>query len=174
MTNPSDAGAATNTAIIVAIVAFASTILGASVGAVTNYILAVRRERSERDQENRVHAVEVKRASRLIDLELSKAQATAEISITKKYWVDAEISTEVWQNHCGTIAPDLSDEAWILVTTAFIAAEHIRTSRALYLEGPLADLPISDELTEVFSKMLRDIKEGRDALAPYAKMSRKT
>ena len=36
-----------STAIIVAIVAFVSAILGASISAVTNYILAVRRERAD-------------------------------------------------------------------------------------------------------------------------------
>jgi hypothetical protein len=36
-----------STTIIVAIVAFVSTILGASIVAVTNYILAVRRERAD-------------------------------------------------------------------------------------------------------------------------------
>jgi hypothetical protein len=171
MTN--EAGAATHTAIIVAVVAFASTILGATVGAVTNFILAVRRERSEREQEDRVRAVEVKRASRLIDLELSKAEALVNIAITKRHWVvDAEISSEVWKNHCGTIAPELSDDAWRLVAGGFLAAEDIKWSRAFYLAGVLRDVAISDKDAEAISVMLRDVQQGRGALAPYAKMSR--
>jgi hypothetical protein len=129
-----------STAIIVAIVAFASTILGASVGAVTNYILAVRRERADTAKDNRAHAVEVKRAARLIDMELAKAQALAEISLTKRYWVpipDAELSAEAWQKYGGNIAPDLSDQAWHAVTIAFIALEHVKGTRALYLAGAL-------------------------------------
>jgi hypothetical protein len=173
MTNP-EPGAATHTAIIVAVVAFASTILGATVGAVTNYFIAVRRERSDREREDRVHAIEVKRASRLIDLELSKAEAVAHIAVKKRHWViAAEISTEVFQNHCGAIAPELSDEAWHLVTIAFLAAEHIKGGRDMQLEGVLRDQPVPDQLGEEISVMLMDIKRGREALAPYSKMSRK-
>jgi hypothetical protein len=136
-----------NTAIIVAIVALVATIIGATIGATTNYFLAARRERADRDRDrdSRNHAVEVKRAARLIDLELAKAQALADISIRKRYWVDgAVLSTEAWQKYGGTIAPDLSNLAWHAVTVAFLAVEHIEGSRVLYVGGPLRDKPISD------------------------------
>jgi membrane protein YqaA with SNARE-associated domain len=55
-----------NVAIIVAIVALVSTIIGATIGAITNYTLAVRLERSDRERDKRNHAVEVKRAARLL------------------------------------------------------------------------------------------------------------
>jgi hypothetical protein len=158
-----------STAIIVAIVAFVSTVLGASIGAVTNYILARRLERADRDKENRDHAVEVKRASRLVDQELARAQALAAISIEKRYWVlDVELSTEVWQMHCGTIAPYLSDEAWHAVTIAFQAVEHIKGAKALYLAGVLRELPISDECAKGVDVMKKDVNRGREALVPYA------
>jgi len=160
-----------STAIIVAIVAFVSTVLGASIGAVTNYILAVRRERSERDQDDRTRAIEIKRASRLIDLELAKAEALAKISLTKRYWVpntDAELTTEAWQKHGGTVAPYLSDQAWNAVMVAFMAVEHIKGTRTLYLGGALRDLPISDKNAEGVDVMLRDVLIGREALAPFA------
>jgi hypothetical protein len=160
-----------STTIIVAIVAFASTILGASIVAVTNYILAVKRERADAAKDNRTRAVEVKRAARLIDMELAKAEALAKISITKRYWVpipDAELSAEAWQKYGGNIAPDLSDQAWHAVTIAFIALEHVKGTRALYLAGALRDLPISDESAEGVDVMLRDVTRGREALAPFA------
>jgi hypothetical protein len=164
-----------STAIIVAIVAFVSTTLGASIGAVTNYILAVRRERSDRDQDSQARAIEIKRAARLIDLELGKAQALARMSIAKRFWVpnpDAELSTEAWQKHGGTIAPYLSDQAWQAVMVAFMAVEHIKGSRALYLAGPLRELPISDENAAGVDPMLRDVTLGREALAPFALTAR--
>src|SRR2546422_6635775 len=121
-----------NTAIIVAIVALVSTIVGATIGAATNYVLAVRRERADERRDSRDHAIEVKRAARLIDLELKLAQSLADISIEKRYWVeDAELSTEAWQKYRGTIAPDLSNQAWHAVTIAFLAAEHIKGARAV-------------------------------------------
>jgi hypothetical protein len=120
-------------------------------------------------RDSRDHAIEVKRAARLIDLELKLAQSLADISIEKRYWVeDAELSTEAWQKYRGTIAPDLSNQAWHAVTIAFLAAEHIRGARAVTLGGVLRDKPISDGLAAQIAPMLRDVTLGREALAPFA------
>jgi hypothetical protein len=157
-----------NTAIIVAIVALVSTIVGAAIAAATNYLLAARRERADREIDSHSHAIEVKRAARLLDMELAKAQALADISIRKRYWVaGAELSTEAWQKYGGTIAPDLSNLAWHAITVAFLAVEHIEGSRALYVGGALHDRPISDGNAEGVAPMLRDVTLGREALAPF-------
>ena len=156
-----------NTAIIVAIVALVSTIVGAAIVAATNYLLAARRERADKETDSRSHAIEIKRAARLLDMELAKAQALATIAIEKRYWVDsAELSTEAWQTYGGTIAPDLSNLAWHTVTVAFLAVGHIEGSRALYVGGALHDRPISDRNAEGVAPMLRDVTLGREALAP--------
>jgi hypothetical protein len=161
-------GGSMNTAIVVAIVALVSTIVGAAIAAATNYLLAARRERADREADSRSHAIEVKRAARLLDMELAKAQALADISIRKRYWVDgAELSTEAWQKYGGTIAPDLSNLAWHSVTVAFLAVEHIEGSRVLYVGGALHDRPISDGNAEGVAPMLRDVTLGREALAPF-------
>lgn len=146
-----------------------STVLGATIGALTNYILAVRRERSERDRDSRVHAVEIKRAARLIDLELLKAQALAGIAINKRYWVlepDAQISSDVWRQYAVTTSAELSYQAWVLVARAFVAAEHINGSRALQLSGVLRDRPLSDDDAQGISVMQSDVSRGREALIP--------
>jgi hypothetical protein len=153
----------------VAVVAFVSTVLGATIGALANYILAVRRERSERERDSRVHAVEVKRAARLIDLELLKAQSLAGIATNKRYWVpepDAQISSDVWRQYAVTISAELSYQAWVLVAKAFQAAEHINGSRALQLSGVLRDQPISDDNAQAISVMQTDVIRGREALVP--------
>lgn len=156
-----------DTAIIVAVVGVVSTIVGATIGAATTYVLAVRRERADRENERRNHAIDVKRATRLIDLELAQAAALADISITKRYWVDYELSTEAWQRYCSIVAPDLSNEAWHAVTMAFMAVEHIKGSRALYVGGVLRDRPISDGNADGVAPMLKDVQLGRAALAPF-------
>jgi hypothetical protein len=158
-----------STAIIVAVVAFVSTILGACIGAVTNYVLAVRRERSDRSKENREQAIEVKRAARLLDWELARAQTLAQLAHTQRYWViDAQLPTEAWQKYGGTIAPHLSDSAWLAVTLAFMAVEHIRGTMTLYLSGALRDQPISDRSIEGVDVMREDVRRGREALASFA------
>src|ERR1700722_13292445 len=159
-----------NIAIMVATVALVATIIGATIGATANYILAVRRERADTERDNRNHAIEVKREARLLDRELLLAQSLADILIEKRYWVqDTELSTEAWQKYGGTIAPDLSNEAWHAVTIAFVAVEHIKVSRALYLSGVLRDRPISEGHAEGVAPMLRDVTLGRGALAPFGR-----
>jgi hypothetical protein len=158
-----------STAIIVAIVGFASAILGASIGAFTTYALEVKRERADRDKDNRAHAIEVKRTARLLDLELVKAQTLADIAIKKRYWnVDAELSIEAWQKFSGTIAPDLSNQAWLAVMMAFQALEDIKGCRALCLGSVLRDEPLSDKSIEGIDVMQRDVRLGREALAPFS------
>jgi len=162
-----------NTAIVVAIVALVSTIVGATIGAATNYALAARRERADGERDSRNHAIEVKRAARLLDLELKKAEALADVSIRKRYWfAGAVLSTEAWQKYGGIIAPDLSNHAWHAVAMAFMAVEHIEGARALYEGSPLRDRPISDDNADGVAPMLRDVTLGREALAPFAQDDR--
>ena len=163
-----------NVAIIVAIVALVSTIIGATIGAITNYTLAVRRERSDMERDKRNHAVEVKRAARLIDVELSRAEAAARICVEKGHWWSgdvAQLSTDAWQKHSGSIAPDLSDQAWLAVMVAIEAVDHIRTARAIAVDAGLEARPISDTTANALAPMLRDIKLGRAALDPFGRDS---
>jgi hypothetical protein len=159
-----------STAIIVATVALVATIIGATIGAVTNYVLAVRRERADREEDSRNHAIEVKRAARLIDAELLRAQAAVAICVEKRYWwsEDApQLSTEAWQKYNGTIAPDLSDQAWLAVMVAVEAIDNVRTARDLAVNAGRGTNIISDATAETLAPMLKDIKLGRAGLAPF-------
>ena len=155
-----------NTAIIVAIVALVATIIGATIGATTNYVLAERRERADRETDRRSHSIEVKRAARLIDMELARAESLAAIAIEKRYWVDsAELSTEACQKLAGIVASDLSNPAWHAVTIAFLAVEHIKGAKALFVSSAISDRPLSDSNAEGIAPMLKDVTLGREALA---------
>lgn len=163
-------------AIFVAIVALVAAILGATIGAGTNYILAVRRERAGRERDDRNHAVEVKRAARLIDLELmwvwiaaGWVRAAANQRIEEKRWSSAAVpllplSTEARQKYIDTIAPDLSDEDWTSVTIALQAAETIRV--ILGIPGDRA-IAVPDDVAESLVPLLTNINKGRLGLAPY-------
>jgi hypothetical protein len=159
------------TAIIVAIVALVSTIVGATIGAVTNYILAVRRERADSDKDNRSHAIEVRRAAGMIDAELLRAQAAAVICIEQRHWWSGDVqplATEVWKKYSAIIAADLSDQAWNEVIVAVDAIDHIREARDRRVEAGLPiDEPISDRTAEQLAPMLRDIRAGRGTLGPF-------
>ena len=157
------------TAIIVAVVAV-STVVGATIGAVTNYVLAVRRERADCDKDNRSHAIEIKRAARMIDAELLRAQAAAVICIEQRHWWSGDVqplATEAWKKYSAIIAADLSDQAWNEVIIAVEAIDHIREARDRRVEAGLPiDEPISERSAEQLAPMLRDIRAGRGALAP--------
>jgi hypothetical protein len=160
-----------NTAIIVAIVALVSTIVGATIGAATNYVLAVRGERADKERDSLNHAIEVKRAARLIQAELARAQAAASICVEKRHWWGEgvpQLSTEAWQKYSAVIAPDLTDQAWLAVRIGIEAVDNIRMARDYAIHAGLEDNPISDAIAETLAPMLRDIKLGSDALATFA------
>ena len=158
-----------NVAIIVAIVALVSTIVGATIGAATNYTLAMRREQADKERDDRNHAVEVKRAARSIDAELLWARAAANHSVEEKRWSSAAVpllslSPEARQKYLDTIAPDLSDEAWMSITIALQAAETIRVILGTPRDPAIA---IPDDVAESFVPLLTNIDKGRRSLAPY-------
>ncbi len=158
-----------NTATIVAIVALVSTFVGATIGAATNYLLAVKREKTGRRIEVRHHAIELKRAARLIDAELMRARSAARICIEERHWWSAdvrELSTEAWQKYGDTVAPDLSDEAWFAILAAVEAVENIRSARGIFIDQRLGAHPISDAIAARLVPMLSDVELGRVALAP--------
>jgi hypothetical protein len=161
-----------NVAIIVASVAFVSTILGATIGAVTNYVLAVRRERADKMRDARNHAIEVKRAARLIDVELSRAATAAQICLEKRHWWSRDVhplTTEAWQTHNVTLASDLTDQAWLAIRIGIEAVDHIRLARDISIAAGLEEKAISDTTADSLAPMLKDIELGRDALAPLAR-----
>jgi hypothetical protein len=158
---------ASDPAILVAIVALVSTITGATIGAATNYLIA----RSDRVRDDRLHAIKVKRAARLIDAELTRAEAAAEIAIEKRHWWSTDVpdlSTEVWRKYSCTIAADLSDLAWGALIVAIESVDNIRSARANAIEAGLVAVDISDEIAATLARMRSDLTRGRDALAPYS------
>jgi hypothetical protein len=162
---------ASDTPILVAIVALVSTITGAVIGAATNYVIAARKERSDRARDDRLHTIEVKRAARLIDAELTRAEAAAEIALEKRRWWSTDVpdlSTEVWRKYSGTIAADLSDRAWADIIVAIESLDNLRSARANANEAGLGAVDISDAIAATLAPMRSDLTRGRDALAPYS------
>jgi hypothetical protein len=158
-----------NVAIIVAIVAFVSTLVGAIIGATTTYTLAVRRAREDRERDDRNHAVEVKRAARSIDAELMWIRAAASNWAEERRWTNPSVpllslSTEARQKYLDAMAPDLSDEAWLAITFALQAAESIRMIVGMPKDRANA---VPDDVAEMFVPLITKIDRGRLSLAPY-------
>jgi hypothetical protein len=156
--------------ITVAIFSLVGVIIGGLINTGTTILLDRTRERVNRQRESRKYAVELKRASRLIDAELSRAQAAAQICVEKKHWWSQDIqplTTEAWQKFSGIVAPELSDTAWLAVRVAVEAVDNLRSARGIAVELGLTTEAIPNTTAEKIVPMLRDIEAGRRALAPF-------
>lgn len=161
-----------NEAIVVAIVALVSTIIGAIVGAVTTYTLAVRRERADREIEDRKHAVEVKRAARLLGVHLVWVRTAANMwtmeKEKRKFHATVprfSLSAEARQTYLGAIAADLSDDDWSSVIAAFQAADSFEMLRDQARDQNIA---ISDAVAETVVPLITQIDTGhRDLIRCY-------
>jgi hypothetical protein len=74
-----------------AIFGFLGAILGASISAVTTYIMGTRRERIERERESRTRAVDVMRAARLIEDDLGPAAVRVGLALNNNQWWDVAL-----------------------------------------------------------------------------------
>src|ERR1700730_292628 len=163
---------ATN-AITVACIGLFGVLIGGAITAGANFVLAVRRERVEAKRDRLSRATEVRRASRLIIMELRAAETTATIYVEKRRWwvsSDIQLKTDSWQKYSDVIAPILSDAEWLAVSVAFIAIHQLFESRQLFESTRLPE--VTDVDAEQTIPMLRDIQKGRLALEPYALYSR--
>ena len=81
-----------------AIFGLLGVLVGGIITAGSSYLLDRRRERVERQRDRRNRAIELKRASRLIDAELSRAEAAARICVEKRHWwtPDVQLSRRPW------------------------------------------------------------------------------
>jgi hypothetical protein len=154
------------TAITVAAIGLLGVLIGGVITAGANFVLAVRRERVDARRDDRSHAIEVRRASRLIVFELLGAAATVKSCVEKRQWwvtPHIQLKTEAWQKYSDVIAPALSETEWFAVSKAFMEIEQI-----------LADPDKGEEITDIiaeewFAPRLQDIQKAVSALGPYAR-----
>jgi hypothetical protein len=150
------------TAMIVAGIGLFGVLVGGMITAGANFVLAVRRERVEAQRDRRSNAIEVKRASRLIMLELSGAEVTAKICVEERRWWDdpnIDLKTEAWRKYGDLLAPALSDAEWIAVSIAFVNIQRLSHAKIT--------VEITDTLAAQISYHFREIQKGRLALEPY-------
>jgi hypothetical protein len=153
------------TAVIVALIGLSGVVVGAVITVWANWVLVVRREKADAERESRKRAIEVKTAARMIAIELATAGAAALICVEKRHWwsADVPLKTEEWQKYASVIAPYLSNTDWIAMVTAFMSVDNLRT-----IGDPRPTGAITDAIADAIAPILRDIENGKEALAPYA------
>lgn len=149
--------------IISAISGLVGVIVGGIITAVSNYLLYQNREKTERKRDRRNCVIEIKRASRLIDADLLRAQAAANICVEKRHWWSADappLTVEGWQQYRSIIAPELSNNAWLAVCIAVEAVYNLKSARDLsikFAEQSEADLIA---MTKKLAEEVEDIQTG--------------
>ena len=151
-----------------AIFGLVGVIVGGLITAGSNFVLARRQERASTATESRIHAADLKRAARLIDLELLYAQAAAVRFIEKRRWwsEDLELVTESWQQYRAIVAPELSWDDWHGLATAALAVDQMRALQAMARREGLLYHTITEDLSANMTPILSDIRLGRGAIAP--------
>jgi hypothetical protein len=156
---------ADTTAILPAIFGLVGTLVGAGI----TYVVALRRERIERERERRIHAAEVIRGARLIEGDLGQA-AVALAQYNNQWWdVDLQpLSTETWDQYRGVIAAELSYEDWISVFVGIEAVRQLklldRLTRQMPQNKDIRTPVITEGDREVMTLALEKISQGRLAL----------
>lgn len=144
-------------------------VVGGAITFGSSYLIDEKRAERDREREDREHAREVKRAARLIALELTSIRVAADRCVKEKKWPHRDmplvsLSTEARQKYVDVIAPDLSSYVWVSVILAFEAADTFKT-----IIGKDWDLAIAipDYLAKTFVPLIASMDEGRVGLAPY-------
>ena len=158
-----------------AIVGIVGVIVGAVIATVTNYVLAVRKEKAEEAlvarkeaaeaaKDKVVRANELRVAARLISNELYAAHVSALMTIERKQWVHGEVARnyplDAWHDGKAVLARELSYDDYQAVELATRCIDHFRASST--------DPRLSNEVEiESIKSICGDIKAGLDALKRY-------
>src|ERR1019366_32748 len=152
-----------------AIFGLLGVLLGGLITAGSNYALAVRRERADRKRDDDAHAVDVKRAARLIELELAVAAAVVR-AITETGIVREQlVSAGAWQKWGRVVTPLLSTAEWQVVSTAIIAMEGIdwfisQTAGQVRTGDHVGEAVVSSERAASLTPQLEAVRSAREVV----------
>lgn len=112
-----------------AIIGLIGVLLGAAISAGTNFLLAIRRERRDREEQARIRAAELREACRLIALELTGLDRRIGEQLNKREWshvdgTDAAIA--VWKAMRSIIARNAPTKAWSDICVAFVHLDAVQ------------------------------------------------
>jgi hypothetical protein len=176
-----------------ALFALVAVLLGALITGGFTYWVERYREHKAAEAEKVRHAIEVRRAARLIDDDLHTAVSLARWSIDHKEWWGSleRLTSTGWKEYRGVLAPNLLDNDWRSVSLAFrsidlfqtIRDESAKSHRAMMATDPatagqvatgnqygldlFAPIPLTDNMaTRLQGSLMVTLELGRAALAP--------
>jgi hypothetical protein len=113
-----------------ALIGLLGVFVGGLITAGANFILTVRKERTDEAREAANREREVKRAARLVGLELAQASDKWGLAIKLQAFLDAGeiIKTEVWDAHKTILAGHLPIEDWNALAEGFRTISQVERS----------------------------------------------
>lgn len=160
-----------DTNILAAVFGLVGVIIGGLITAGSSYLIERRRDRISAESNERVHALKVRQAARLIDAELERAEISANVAVLRKRWWPDEsgpLELDSWNQYRAVIALALPYADWHLIARAIEFVHGINNGRAAAVrengpnpEGPT--MPLSEWNKIPFG--IRYVSEARDCLA---------
>jgi hypothetical protein len=141
----------TNMALLVGAVAFVATVLGATIGAMSNYFIARRKQKDDLAIKRDERAFEGKRAARLIYADLLVAYTIVQMTIDEGVWNIALFENESWSKYSFILAPAVSSDDWVHLNTAQIAISHAVAMRRMAIDSKSTQTPLGDILNSLKS-----------------------
>jgi hypothetical protein len=148
---------------------FLGVVIGGLITFGSSYFLDEHRAKRERQREDREHAREVRRAARLIALELLWMRTAANRCVEEKIWPNPDmpllsLSSEARQKYLDAIAPNLSSDDWLSVTISLQAVDTFKMIIGMRKDRAIA---VPDDVVESFVPLVANIDKGRLRLAPH-------
>jgi hypothetical protein len=151
-------------------------IVGGLITAGSSYLLDERRSKREREREEQNRLIEIKRAARLIDLDLLTATAYATLAFKNdRYWssTDSPLKIKAWDDYAAVLAPAASSDVWNKIRLGINAVQHLNAYRAsdAVASGEECFPLLSSTLKSDMERLLDNIKNARGALTSLWKKS---
>ncbi len=155
---------------------FVGVIVGGLITAGSSYLLDERRSKREREREERDRLTEIKRAARMIDLDLLTAAGHATFAHKNNcYWSsrDSPLNLEGWNDYAAILAPAASTDVWSKIRLGINAVRHLNEYRAFdaSASGEECFPPLSNTLKTDLERLLDNIAKARGALTSLWKES---
>jgi hypothetical protein len=151
-------------------------IVGGLITAGSCYLLDERRSKREREREERNRLTEIKRAARMIDLDLLTAAGHATFAHkNNRYWGpgDSPLKLKGWDDYAAILAPAASTDVWSKIRLGINAVRHLNEYRALDASTSDEECfpPLSNTLKSDMERILNNITNARGALTSLWKES---
>jgi hypothetical protein len=156
--------------LVPAVFGLVGVIVGGLITSLSSYILDKRREERQRQKEEHAHAANLTAAARLVELDFRVARAYVSGCLSAKRWAGYDtrpVSLQKWEEYCVLLAPELSEDDWLILLVGWRALTHLRTIHERSMEK--TDTSISDEMANYLEeKIMKRVEDAQAVLSRLA------